>query len=90
MISAEGEIKLNGQIAETYSLCAQAKAVQENYYAADKDWESALMREPENPCLYSVRGHNDYLKMRKKDCRQQLAHKAEQERCYELRRKINA
>lgn len=147
-------IRLNDQITEAYYLRAQAKAAQENYYAADKDYESALMLEPENPCLYNVRGQNvlyqyekdgypsvsrarnyfekaisyapnnidalvgiaesyylqhdyetalqkynemlvlfpdnDYLKTRKEDCRQQLARKAEQERRYELRRKINA
>ncbi len=51
-------IKLDPTISEAFLLRAMAKTNVEKYEEADKDYEAALMLEPENPCFYYLRGVN--------------------------------
>lgn len=51
-------LKLDNTLTEAYFWRAYAKTEQKKYYEADKDYEEALMQEPDNPALYYYRGLN--------------------------------
>lgn len=53
-------IKLDKSISEAFLLRGMAKTNVDAYQEADKDYEAALMLEPENPCLYYFRGMNRF------------------------------
>jgi len=51
-------LKLDNTLTEAYFWRAYAKTELKKYYDADKDYEEALMQEPDNPALYYYRGLN--------------------------------